>query len=166
MLSDSRFTWLLVQSVHEKTLHGGFKLTLSNLRQSYWILRERNVVKSFVHRCLRCQRYRSSVRYQKLGNLTDFPVNPGRPISNTVTDYTGPFNIRCAPNRGNKSYKGYICISICLSTEAVHLELVSSYDCAAFTAAFRMFTARRGCVSILYSDQGTTRCESRIEKFV
>lgn len=43
-----------------------------------------------------------------------------------------------------------------MSTRAIHLELVSDYTSAAFLAAYRCFTARRGLPSDIYSDNGTT----------
>ena len=51
--------------------------------------------------------------------------------------------------------KGYVCLFICLSTRAVHLELVMDLSTNAFLAAFRRFTARRGCPGDLYSDNGS-----------
>ena len=54
------------------------------------------------------------------------------------------------------TYTSYICIFVCLSTKAVHLELVLDYDSPAFVAAFRCFIARRSHCHLLRSDQGTT----------
>ncbi|KAL6418584.1 hypothetical protein ACFW04_011986 [Cataglyphis niger] len=44
---------------------------------------------------------------------------------------------------------------MCLSTKAVHLEVVFDYSTDAFLATLRRFTARRGLCRSLYSDCGT-----------
>lgn len=51
--------------------------------------------------------------------------------------------------------KGYVIIFICLSTKAVHLEVVSDQSSEAFLAAFKRLIARRGNVNRLYSDNGS-----------
>ena len=48
--------------------------------------------------------------------------------------------------------KRYVAIFVCIVVRAVHLDVVSDLTCAAFLAAFRRFTARRGLCKILYSD--------------
>lgn len=45
MLPKHRIVKLLVDQAHKATLHGGTQLTLRTLRQHYWILRARNLVK-------------------------------------------------------------------------------------------------------------------------
>ena len=42
---------LLVGYCHEKTLHVGVRLTLSTLRQEFWIIKARNLVRSQIHKC-------------------------------------------------------------------------------------------------------------------
>lgn len=153
---ESPFSSLLVKFYHSKTLHGGVKLTLATLRTNFWIVRGRQLVKSIIHKCCSCLRYRKSPMYQKLGNLPEFRTRPSRPFLKAGVDYAGPYNIRASPGRGHKTYKGYIALFVCLSTRSVHLELVSGYSSKEFIAAFRRFTARRGFCSDLYSDRGTT----------
>lgn len=52
-------------------------------------------------------------------------------------------------------YKSYLAIFVCLSTSAVHLELVTDYTTEAFIAAYKRFTGRRGICATLHSDCGT-----------
>ncbi|XP_046402966.1 uncharacterized protein LOC124168742 [Ischnura elegans] len=80
---------------------------------------------------------------------------PNRPFSKSGVDYAGPVNIKTSPGKCRSSYKGFICVFVCLSTRAVHLEAVSNYTSEAFIAAFRRFFGRRGHCSLLLSDKGT-----------
>lgn len=153
---NCNFSSLLVKFFHLKTLHGGINLTLNTLRSEFWIVRARQLVKRSINLCYSCLRYRGSTMYQKLANLPPFRIRPSRPFLKSGVDYAGPFNLRASAGRGQKSFKGYIAVFICLCTRAVHLELVSSYAAKEFIAAFRRFTSRRGFCSDLYSDRGTT----------
>ena len=58
-------------------------------------------------------------------------------------------------HRGAKPSKAYICLFVCYATKALHLQLSPDLTTEAFLASFRRFIARRGRVSVIYSDQGT-----------
>ena len=58
--------------------------------------------------------------------------------------------------RGHKSQKAYIALFVCLTTKALHLELVSDYTSPTFITAYQRFVARRGLPTSMYSDNGTT----------
>ena len=149
------FVQLLIKDTHEKTLHGGTQLTLSTLRQRYWLLCGRKVVRSFIHRCITCFRWRAQPSHQLMGNLPVLRVTPSRPFLHTGVDYAGPFAVKTTPGRGYKTRKGYVAVFVCLVTRAVHLEVASDYTTEAFLAALRRFTSRRGNCASLRSDCGT-----------
>ncbi|XP_030762661.1 uncharacterized protein LOC115887388 [Sitophilus oryzae] len=71
------------------------------------------------------------------------------------TDFAGPLSIVLGRHRGVRSQKAYICVFVCMSTKAVHLEAVSDLSSEAFLASFRRFVARRGRCTDMYSDRGT-----------
>lgn len=146
---------MIIDKGHKETLHGGNKLTLSVIRHTYWIINGIQAVKSILHKCIKCHRFKAKGLEQLMGNLPSARVNPSRAFSNTGVDYAGPINVRVSKGRGNKSYKGYLAIFVCLATKAIHLEVVSDATADGFIAAFKRFTARRGLCSNLYSDNGT-----------
>ncbi|XP_036140869.1 uncharacterized protein LOC118644969 [Monomorium pharaonis] len=154
--ADSHFTLLIVEDCHRRSLHGGVQLTLSLLRQRYWVLRGRALTKRVIHRCVRCVRWRAAPAPQQMGDLPQERVRPFRPFLNTGIDYAGPVQLRTTKGRGHRSYKAYVAVFVCLSTRAVHLEVVSDYTTEAFLAALRRFVSRRGLCRTLWSDRGTT----------
>ena len=153
---NSHFTKLVIQQAHESVLHSGIQATLNHLRQTYWLLKGRRAVKEVLHRCVKCHRFKSLTNNQLMGNLPCTRITPSAPFTNTGVDYAGPFDIRVSKGRGTKSYKGYISLFICLSTKAIHLEIVSDLTTESFIAALKRFMARRGLCSNIYSDNGTT----------
>lgn len=56
---------------------------------------------------------------------------------------------------GRRNEKRWGLLFKCLTTRAVHLEILTSIDSDAFLMALRRFIARRGQPAELYSDQGT-----------
>ncbi|XP_011858970.1 PREDICTED: uncharacterized protein LOC105556482 [Vollenhovia emeryi] len=70
-------------------------------------------------------------------------------------DYAGPLTLKTWKGRGAKTHKGWICVFVCLTTSAVHLEVVSDYSTDGFISTYRRFVSRRGIPHSLYSDCGT-----------
>jgi len=151
----SHITELIIRYAHHETLHGGNQLTLSYIRQEFWIPQAKKKVRQIIRQCTICIRFRASASQQQMGALPSPRVTPSQPFKHSGIDYAGPIQLRLSKGRGTKSYKGYIAIFICLCTKAVHIEAVSELTSNAFIAAFRRFTSRRGLCTDLYSDNGT-----------
>jgi hypothetical protein len=90
-----------------------------------------------------------------MGSLPRARVTPSRPFQHTGVDFARPIWLRTSKGRGHKAYKAFLSVFVCLSSRAVHLEVVSDYSADAFLAAFRRFVARRGVCQAVYSDCGT-----------
>ncbi|XP_076301924.1 uncharacterized protein LOC143220066 [Lasioglossum baleicum] len=156
MPEKSKVTSLIIFYFHERLLHGGTQLTLSNLRRMYWIPRGRRAVRKHIHGCLKCWRWRAKTSEQLMSDLPYSRVTPTRPFYHTGVDYAGPFNTKFSPGRGARTRKSYVSVFVCLATRAVHLELVCDYSSEAFLAAYRRFVSRRGLCASIRSDCGTT----------
>lgn len=151
----SPLSTLIIYDAHQRTLHGGTQLTLSFIRNNYWIIGGRSPVRSFILKCVKCARYRNQRAQQIMGQLPPEQLTPSRPFLNSGIDYAGPFLLKNWKGRNSRTYKAYIVLFICHATSAIHLELVTDYTTEAFIAAFKRFTARRGICSTLMSDCGT-----------
>lgn len=91
-----------------------------------------------------------------MGQLPKARVTPAKGFQRTGVDYCGPFYLKARSGRCKTVVKGYVAVFVCMTTKAVHLELVSDLTSEAFIAALTRFTSRRGRVQELYSDNGTT----------
>ncbi|XP_075157657.1 uncharacterized protein LOC142230924 [Haematobia irritans] len=152
---DCRLSRLLVEHTHKSTLHGGNQLTIRILRTEFWIFRLKPLVKFFINRCKTCILYKKHTRNQIMASLPPERSTFTRPFHNTGVDFAGPFNIRNYTGRACLITKGYVCIFVCFSTKAVHLEATSDLSTQAFLAAFARFIGRRGCPAKMFSDNGT-----------
>ena len=82
-------------------------------------------------------------------------LQPSAPFSHVGIDYAGPLWIKQGNSRKPTLVKLYVCIFICFSTKAIHIELVSDLTTEAFLATLTRFEARRGIPKTIVSDNGT-----------
>jgi hypothetical protein len=140
---------LLIDFHHRKLGHQGTGSTLFDMRQTYWIVKGRNIVKQIIHSCIICKRFNAVSYKLPLISLPLFRVTKGRPFAIAGCDFAGPIFVK-----GNE--KSHICLFTCPVIRAIHLELVRDLSTETFINAFRRFVARRGPVKKLYSDNAKT----------
>lgn len=145
-----RLTDLVIEDAHRKHVHPGLQTLHFLLAQNFWILSPRRAIRHVISKCLKCFRIRPVSVEPLMGNLPRPRVTQLKPFQCVGVDYGGPFFITLGRHRGAKSQKAYLCLFVCFSTKAVHLELASDLSTGAFLAALRRFIARRGrCSHIL-----------------
>lgn len=153
--SNQHITKLLIREAHLKTLHGGIQLMMAYVRSKYWVINLKSAIKKCIRSCKTCVLDKAKTKNQMMGQLPAMRVNPHRAFLNSGVDYAGPVFMRTSKGRGHHATKGYICLFVCMSTRAIHLEAVTDLSSQAFMAAFRRFVARRGHCLNLWSDNGT-----------
>lgn len=147
---------IIIDHTHRMNCHAGPNLLLSLLRQRFWILAGRNLVRSRVHLCNACFRVRPKACIPPvMADLPECRLQMSKPFAQTGMDLCGPINITLTRKRGVKSQKAYICVFLCLSTRAAHVELIPDLSTDAFLNALKRFLGRRGPVEKLFSDNGT-----------
>lgn len=147
---------LLVDYNHKVNCHAGPDLLMSILRQKYWILSARNLVRNRVHKCIPCFRLRPKPSFPEMADHRSCRVvQSAKPFVHTGTDYAGPFKVTISRGRGIRSTKAYVCLFVCMTTRAVHIELAGDLSTVSFMGAFKRFLSRRGPVSRVYSDNGS-----------
>jgi hypothetical protein len=163
VLPKCEITELIVQSEHISLLHAGPQATLASLRQRYWPMSGRSVVRRIIHNCLKCFRANPTTSSQLMGDLPKDRVQPARPFLNSGVDFGGPVYLKEGRGRGKRTVKGYIALFVCFATKALHLELVGDLSSQSFLGALKRFISRRGHVANLYSDNGTNFVGARNE---
>lgn len=117
-----------------ENLHAGIQVTLVAFRQKYWVISSQNNVKRVIHQCNRCSRANPKLLQQPMGNLPKDRTVLIRPFLKSGVDYAGPMFIK-ERGRGKQKVKAYIALSVCLSTKAVHVELVGDLTAESFLNA-------------------------------
>lgn len=149
------FVDLLVDYTHQKYSHTSAHLLQSLLRQNYWILSARDIIRKRIWKCNHCFRLHPKPNFPMMADLPSERVNQAKAFLSTGVDYTGAFHITLSRRRGIKTQKAYVCLFICLATKAVHLELAADLSTDAFLAALKRFLSRRGNCATIFSDCGT-----------
>ncbi|XP_038116813.1 uncharacterized protein LOC119769011 [Culex quinquefasciatus] len=131
ILPRHHVTTLLVRALHVENLHVGPSGLLAIVRQQYWPLKARNVVRDVTRKCLQCFKANPRRIEQFMGQLPAERVNVAAPFEYTGVDYTGPVTVKQGKYRP-KLTKAYIAVFVCLVTKNIHLELVSDLTTEAF----------------------------------
>ncbi|XP_062121532.1 uncharacterized protein LOC133835556 [Drosophila sulfurigaster albostrigata] len=153
---SSSFARLLVRFTHRISLHGGNQVVMRLIRSRFWIPKLKVLVKSTINSCKVCVIYKKRLQTQMMGDLPKERASYSRPFTHTGVDFAGPFEIKNYTGRAFLITKGYVCVFVCFSTKAIHLEATSDLTTEKFLAAFSRFIARRGCPHQMYSDNGKT----------
>lgn len=123
-----------------------------NVRAKFLVISGRNLARKITRTCVKCTRYSPVCNQLIMGELPSHRVTPSYPLEAIGVDYAGPFTLREKLGRGKKTFKAYVCLFVCLSTKALHLEPVTDLSMEAFLSTLKRFIARRGKPSHIYSD--------------
>lgn len=121
---------------------------MSHLRERFWVIRARQVVKKTIKGCLICSRFRTQTVNVPYAPLPVDRIQEARPFEVSGVDFAGPLYAK----KKSTSHKVYILLITCSVTRAVHLELCTGMSGEDFLLAFRRFVSRRGVPNVIYSD--------------
>ncbi|XP_055591539.1 uncharacterized protein LOC129743526 [Uranotaenia lowii] len=156
LLPEQHFvTTILVRKLHEENLHVGHSGLLVIVRERYWPVRAKKIIKKIISNCIVCAKLRARPERQFMGDLPKHRVNPAPPFSLVGIDYAGPFTLTFG-TRGRNTYKAYVVVFICMTVKAIHFELVTNLTTENFIACLNRFVGRRGLPSDIFTDNGTS----------
>jgi hypothetical protein len=125
----------MVHYHHVKNMHYDVETLLNELKQRFYITKERSMVKS-----------------PQMGNLPDFRLTAhSQPFAYTGLDFFGP--ITKSIERQQEKRWGEI--FTCLNSRPVHIELAASLSTDSVIMAIRRFRGRRGRLKEIHCDNRT-----------
>lgn len=143
---------LLLKHFHEKIHHQGRGMTVNEIRANgIWIVGCSSEVSSFIHKCVKCRKYRKSSQEQKMSDLPSERMEATPPFTYSGMDCFGPFYVK----ERRKDIKRYGLLFTCMCSRAIHIEVLEDLSMDCFLNALRCFISIRGNVSQLHCDQGT-----------
>ena len=96
ILEPGRIATLIIKDAHKKSMHGGIKLTMSLVRERFWIINLRRQVKKCIYGCVKCCRYKKEASEQLMATLPSPRVNVSFTFSQVGIDYAGPYNLKAS----------------------------------------------------------------------
>ena len=89
--------------------------------------------------------------------MPDFRTEKTLPFINIGIDFAGPFSTKAnITSRSQAQIKTYICLFVCATSRAIHLELSLDLTTESFIETFCRFTSIRGVPNLIYTDNGKT----------
>ena len=157
MPSKNHVADLIARHYHKQVHHQGRQITHGAVRQAgFWLIGGHNTVTRELNKCVTCKKLRGPAIEQHMADLPADRTEVAPPFSNVGFDVFGPWMIRSRKTRrGAANSKCWGLVFTCLSSRAVHIELLESMDASSFICALRRLFALRGPVSILRCDRGT-----------
>lgn len=154
---DHHLSALLIRHYHQEVHHQGRQITHGAVRQAgYWVISGHSAVTKILKECIVCRRSRGTMLTQHMADLPEDRTEPSPPFTCVGIDVFGPWLISTRRLRGGAANsKRWGLVFTCLSSRAIHIELLESMDASSFICALRRFSAIRGPVSKIRCDRGT-----------
>ena len=128
---------LIIRNQH-KVAHLGREWVLGSVRRRFWNIKARRIVNRVSHKCLVCKRNVCITEQHKMADLPPERLDWHHPpFYNVGLHSFGPFNVVHGP--GN--VKTYVCIFTCMSSRAMHFEMLHSLNADAFVNSIRRFNS-------------------------
>lgn len=139
--SGSRFFELLLHYWHEKCNYQGDLIVLNEVRQPYWIIGVKRLLKKVKFECRKCRLLKIRPEQQLMGQLPKIRLESGGfPFRYTGVYYFGPMEVVVDRRRE----KRYGVLFACMTCRAIHLEIATNLSTDSFIMALRRFISRRG----------------------
>ncbi|KAH9390521.1 hypothetical protein TYRP_022936 [Tyrophagus putrescentiae] len=145
-----QFSRLVIANTHHQLFHPGVDRTCSSIRERFFIINQRRMVKHFVNSCIICRRKRHIA-----SNIRHGPVPPFRydvsspPFTNTGIDLFGPVKVPM-----ENDAKVYGVIYVCATSRLVFIDAIPDMTAESVFTSVTHFVARNGLPRMFYSDNG------------
>ncbi|UYV77987.1 hypothetical protein LAZ67_15003105 [Cordylochernes scorpioides] len=138
----------MVREIHQQNGHGGAQFILSQLREKFWIIGGRRLIKQIIGKCVICRRHNQKPIQTPGAALPINRIELGKPFEVTGVDLLGPLHLKGGS-------KVWVALFTCAVYRAVHLEIVRTLEANTFLLALKRFICRRGRPGKIYCDNWT-----------
>ncbi|XP_062712382.1 uncharacterized protein LOC134289818 [Aedes albopictus] len=146
------FCTLLIRMYHIANAHQGLETVINNVKERHRILKSRSQVKKYTMSCVKCRELRAKPTIPQMGNLPPEQTTPFvHSFTCTGIDYFGPPFVKV----GRRFEKRWVVLFTCMTSRAIHLEVVPSLDTNICIMAIHCFMAIRGLPQCIMTDNGT-----------
>ena len=114
------------------------------------------MIRNFIKNCMICKRLRGKLETQLMAPLPRERLETEPPFTNTGLDVFGHWNVLegRVTRRSKGTTKVWAVLFTCLSSRAVHIEMLPSLDTPTFINSLRRFFAIREACKTIRSDRG------------
>jgi hypothetical protein len=142
---------------HEQLGHNdSLTQVMASLRQKYWILHMRRMVKTTLKKCLKCQQSKRKRAAQHMAKLPKDLMSYDHLsiFENIAMDYAGPLMVKVGSKKHKTLQKHWLLVFVCLQTKAFHVELVEKINTDYLLTAMARFSARYRVSRTVRTDNG------------
>ena len=132
---------LIVRHFHATVHHQGRHLSEGAIRSGgFWIVGSKRLVASVIYKWFTCRKLRGRLEWQKMVDLPKDRLDPSPPFSYVGVDTFGPWSVVFRRTRGAvANQKRWAILFTCLTTRAVHIEVIEEHSTSSFINALRHF---------------------------
>ena len=153
----SKVKELIVKWCDLKAVHCGRGITLNEIRdRHFWIINASSITKSVVFDCVTCHKIKGTMGLQIMVDLPKDRFGETATFTYCAVEIFEPFKVKVQPNEA----KHYGAMFTCLTSRAVHKEVLHSMTTDSFIQAQRRLITRRRNVRQTFQ-QWTKPCWSR-----
>ena len=153
---DSLLAQLIIRKYHEGNAHAIATVTSRVLRlDGWWLLSPTRTVKSYIQKCITCQKVNRLPAVQTLGSFKAERYQTSSNHNTLIIDYSGKFVLRQIPDNDTGTSKFidcYIIIYVQLNTRFMYLDLVADMSAQTFLDSFRSYCDQYGSPKICMTD--------------
>ncbi|KAJ8356753.1 hypothetical protein SKAU_G00195470 [Synaphobranchus kaupii] len=127
----------MIQDYDSRLRHAGPERVFAEIRRTIWILRGREAIRRYQHTCTECRRWKARPVMPKMADLPPARLHLFKPaFHSTGMDCFGPLQVKVGSTPQKQMGDN------CLTTRAVHLDLLTSIDADSFLMALRRFISQ------------------------
>ena len=168
---DHPFVKMLIMHFHAENHHMGTDQLHFFLREKYWIVKSRQLMRTLLRTCVKCRRITSRQMMPIMGNMPESRLRLSHdepPWTHVGVDLTGAIQLKKVGRRTVTPEQAYIVLYTCMTTCSIYLDLMLSNKAEDFLLSFKRLCRDVGTPRYIYSDHAGyfSRAKRRIARII